>query len=88
MIMENCTARPIEFHGEVVQNDGDHKHYKADPKDLIGKTIVGFDCDAANVWSLTFSDGTAVSIETDLGPYQIPCMTLCNTCWKKGEDNG
>ena len=78
-----CNTKPIEFHGEVVQNDGDHKHYKADPKDLIGKTITGFECDAVDMWSLRFSDGTAVTIEADVsGPYSIPGMTLCNTCWE------
>lgn len=87
MIMENCTARPIEFHGEVVQNDGDHKHYKADPKDLIGKTITGFDCSAVNMWSLRFSDGTAVTIEADIsGSYGLPSMTLCNTCWESEDE--
>lgn len=85
--MENCTARPIEFHGEVVQNDGDHKHYKADPKDLIGKTITGFDCSAVNMWSLRFSDGTAVTIEADIsGSYGLPSMTLCNTCWESEDE--
>ncbi len=75
-----CNTKPIKFHGEVVQDYKGHKHYKADPKDLIGKTITGFECSAVNVWSLRFSDGTAVTIDSEVGALGIPCMTLCNAC--------
>lgn len=79
-------VQPIEFHGEIADDHGAHKHFKPNPKDLIGKTITNFICDSDNVWSLHFSDGTAVAIEADIdgGPC-LPYMTLCNTCWSNNE---
>lgn len=73
----------INFHGEVRQTDGGHVHYQPTPADLAGKTIERFVCDADNVWKLFFTDGTAVSVECEVHGYPgIPCMDLCNSCWK------
>jgi xylose isomerase len=84
MELSNSIIRPIDFHGEVVENHGDHKHYKAHELDLVGKTIERFECSAVNLWSLFFTDGTAVTVEAEVvGMYQIPSMTLCNTCWEE-----
>ena len=83
MGIDAMNERPIEFHGPVVEDHGAHKHYKPTPQDLVGKTIIAFECSAVNVWSLRFSDGTAVAIETEVfGPHGIPQMTLCNVCWQ------
>jgi hypothetical protein len=77
--------KTIEFHGEVVENHGQHKHYQPKPEDLIGKTIVAFECETVNMWVLKFSDGTAVAIDAEaVGMYNIPTMTFCNTCWTDG----
>lgn len=74
---------PIEFHGEMVEDLGDHRHYQAHSEDLQGKTVERFECSAMNVWKLFFTDGTAVAIEAEItGMYGLPGMTLCNTCWK------
>lgn len=73
----------IKFHGEVVENEDNHRHYRANPADLVGKTIEAFDCSADNIWRLRFTDGTAVAIEADtVGAYHIPAMLLCDTCWE------
>jgi len=76
-------TRPIEFHGEVVEVQNNHRHYQAHPEDFQGKTVERFECDAMNAWKIFFTDGTAVAIEAEItGMYGLPGMTLCNTCWK------
>lgn len=76
----------FQFHGELTQLDDGHNHYRPVPEDLEGKTVTKFVCDADNVWSLHFSDGTAVAIECEVsGEYGVPYMELCNTCWKDSE---
>ena len=74
-------TRPITFHGEIREDLDGHRHYQPKPADLEGKTIERFVCDVDNVWSLFFTDGTAVSIETEVHG-GLPTMDLCNTCWK------
>lgn len=77
-----ASLQPIEFHGDLHDDHGTHKHFCPVPKDLEGKTIARFVCDAVNMWSIEFTDGTAVTIEAEVGNFGIPTMTLCNTCWE------
>ena len=71
----------MKLHGvQIVGFDDDHSHYHADSRDLEGKTIQRFNCDADNVWRLEFTDGTAVAIEADLGLSSCPIMLLCDFC--------
>lgn len=74
-------VRPARFHGEVVEDFGEHSHHTPMPEDIEGKTIARFDCEYANVFSLFFSDGTGLAIEADAAFDGIPYMTFCNVCW-------
>ena len=69
----------FEFHGEMVENQGAHKHFRAHPKDLAGKTIERFEVYGDNAFGLFFTDGTSVALEAEcVGPYNIPIMTFCH----------
>ncbi len=52
---------------------------KVGKSELIGKTIVEVDCEAVNMITLHFADGTKLELEGYLGPYnEIACIGVYN----------
>lgn len=56
-----------------------HRNLKR--SDFEGKTVQRFVCDAVNIITFHFTDGTALAIEAELmTSYQLPGMVACDEC--------